>query len=152
VSDDDARNPVDYSLDEIISIASGLKAKAGGGTPGNQADASALASVVGALNVIADPEKQTPPEDSGLTIIPAAEVKPEEVGTLSLRYVDGVAQLVVSGGTIVPAGLTVVDESGNPVAAYAAAPPVASQTRGLDGPGYADIVGFGLDGVVILRA
>ncbi|GHD36111.1 hypothetical protein GCM10010317_000020 [Streptomyces mirabilis] len=54
--------------------------------------------------------------------IPAAEVNPEDVGTLSLRYVDGVPVLVVSGGSIIPASLTVVNESGSPIANYAAGP------------------------------
>ncbi|MFD3788816.1 hypothetical protein [Streptomyces cyaneofuscatus] len=58
------------------------------------------------------------------TLIPATEVKPEDIGALSLRYVNGVAQLVVSGGTAIPAGLTVVDADGNDVAAYKAAGPV----------------------------
>ena len=52
----------------------------------------------------------------------ATEVKPEDVGTLSLRYVDGVPQLVVSGGTVLPARLTVVDASGKAVGAYTAGP------------------------------
>ncbi|MFF4104376.1 hypothetical protein [Streptomyces sp. NPDC001903] len=55
-------------------------------------------------------------------LIPADQVKPEDIGTLSLRYVDGVPQLVVSSGTAIPAGLTVVDAAGNAVAAYTAAP------------------------------
>ncbi|MFD4926178.1 hypothetical protein ACFWNE_33380 [Streptomyces goshikiensis] len=55
-----------------------------------------------------------------LTVIPASEVKPEDMGALSLRYVDGVPQLVVSGGTVIPAGLTVVDGAGNAVASYTA--------------------------------
>lgn len=62
-------------------------------------------------------EKQTP-QDSGLTIIPAEEVKPEDVGMLSLRYVDGAAQLVVSGGTVVPDHLPVVNTEGAAVATY----------------------------------
>ncbi|MFD9357271.1 hypothetical protein [Streptomyces sp. NPDC060031] len=67
------------------------------------------------------PEKQrTPPEGSGLTIIPAVEVKPEEVGPLSLRYVDGVPQLVISGGTVPPTGWQWVDGDGNVLAAYIA--------------------------------
>ncbi|MFC8271144.1 hypothetical protein ACFUJR_01095 [Streptomyces sp. NPDC057271] len=53
-------------------------------------------------------------------VITAEEVKPEDVGTLSLRYVDGVAQLVVSGGAVVPATLAVVDGDGKAVAAYTA--------------------------------
>ncbi|MFF1904818.1 hypothetical protein [Kitasatospora sp. NPDC058218] len=68
-------------------------------------------------------------EIPGLTVIPAEEVNPEDVGTLSLRYVDGVPQLVVSGGTVVPAGLTVVDGTGNAVAVYNAGPVPVAQSR-----------------------
>ncbi|MER5618922.1 hypothetical protein [Streptomyces sp. NPDC002215] len=62
-------------------------------------------------------------EVTDLGLIPATEVKSEDIGTLSLRHVDGQPQLVVSGGTLVPAELTVVDGAGNAVAAYAAAAP-----------------------------
>ncbi|MEU1107297.1 hypothetical protein ABZ408_41215 [Streptomyces tibetensis] len=55
-------------------------------------------------------------------IIPATEVRIEEMATLSLRYVDGVPQLVASGGTVTPAGLTVVDATGITVATYTAGP------------------------------
>ncbi|MFD3788815.1 hypothetical protein [Streptomyces cyaneofuscatus] len=59
------------------------------------------------------------------------EVKPEDIGALSLRYVDGVAQLAVSGGTAIPAGLRVVDGSGNAVAVYTAGAitPLAKSSR-----------------------
>ncbi|MGW2860844.1 hypothetical protein [Streptomyces sp. NPDC001205] len=60
----------------------------------------------------------------------SAEVKPEDIGALSLRYVDGQPQLVVSGGTMIPAGLTVVDASGNAVATYAAGPASAANSEG----------------------
>ncbi|GAB7186793.1 hypothetical protein ATKI12_6624 [Kitasatospora sp. Ki12] len=63
------------------------------------------------------------------TLVPASEVKPEDLGSLSLRYVDGQPQLVVSGGTFIPAGLTVVNDSGTPVAAYAASPLTADATN-----------------------
>ncbi|PYC67785.1 hypothetical protein C7C46_30030 [Streptomyces tateyamensis] len=43
-----------------------------------------------------------------------------------MRYVDGVPQLVVSGGTAIPAGLTVVDRSGSTIAAYSARPATRS--------------------------
>jgi hypothetical protein len=62
------------------------------------------------------------PEAADVGLIPASEIKSEDVGTLSLRYVDGVPVLVVSGGRAVPASLTVVNESGSPVANYAAGP------------------------------
>ncbi|UQX04745.1 hypothetical protein [Streptomyces sp. RerS4] len=51
----------------------------------------------------------------------ASEVTPEDIGTLSLRYVAGQPQLVVSGGTLIPAALPVIDGAGNTVAAYTAA-------------------------------
>ncbi|MFJ6798923.1 hypothetical protein [Streptomyces sp. NPDC091268] len=50
--------------------------------------------------------------------IPLTEIKPEDIGTLSLRYVDGVATLVVSGGTAVPSHLAMVDAEGNAIAVY----------------------------------
>lgn len=56
-------------------------------------------------------------------LIDVSEVKPEDVGTLSLRYVDGTPILVVSGGKAVPTSLMVVDGSGTTVAAYTAGPP-----------------------------
>lgn len=63
---------------------------------------------------------QLTPETTEPALIPADQVKPEGVGTLSLRYLDGVAQLVVSGGAVIPGGITVVDASGNAVAGYTA--------------------------------
>ncbi|MFB0631568.1 hypothetical protein [Streptomyces sp. AB3(2024)] len=72
--------------------------------------------------------------------IPAAEVKPDDLGTLSLRYVEGVAQLVLSGGSVMPAGLTVVDGSGNAVAVYAASTAPAGVTVGARAG--ANIAGF----------
>ncbi|MFE7133708.1 hypothetical protein ACFVIM_22920 [Streptomyces sp. NPDC057638] len=52
----------------------------------------------------------------------AAEVKPEDVGTLSIEYRDGAPVIVVSGGPVIPANLPVVGPSGNAVASYAAGP------------------------------
>ncbi|MFF4331131.1 hypothetical protein ACFYZT_32080 [Streptomyces sp. NPDC001591] len=52
----------------------------------------------------------------------AIGVRPEAMGALSLRYMDGAPQLVVSGGTALPAWLPVVDRTGNAVAAYMAGP------------------------------
>lgn len=59
-----------------------------------------------------------PDQQAVLKIIDVTQANPEDVGTLSLRYVDGTPVLVVSGGTIVPADLTVVDASGDAVGAY----------------------------------
>ncbi|MGW8782589.1 hypothetical protein ACWGNM_31625 [Streptomyces sp. NPDC055796] len=69
-------------------------------------------------------------QETDLGRIPADQVKPEDIGTLSLRYVDGQPQLVVSGGTVIPAGLTVVDGAGNAVAAYAAQQPAQNRLAG----------------------
>ncbi|MGW2016750.1 hypothetical protein [Streptomyces sp. NPDC001927] len=63
-------------------------------------------------------DQQEPTESPGLTVIPADDLKPEEIGVLSVRYVDGAAQLVVTGGTALPAHLPVVDAQGTVVAAY----------------------------------
>ncbi|MFF3604033.1 hypothetical protein [Streptomyces sp. NPDC002463] len=42
------------------------------------------------------------PEATEPTLIPADQVNPEDIGALRLRYVDGVAHLVVSGGKYIP--------------------------------------------------
>ncbi|MEV7401994.1 hypothetical protein AB0N93_16610 [Streptomyces sp. NPDC091267] len=63
------------------------------------------------------------PEASEVMLLPVAEVKPEDIGSLSLRYVDGVATLVVSGGTVLPAELPVLDGQGNAVASFSGGPP-----------------------------
>ncbi|MFF3350503.1 hypothetical protein [Streptomyces sp. NPDC002779] len=68
-------------------------------------------------------------DDTGLTLISADEVKPEEVGVLSLRYVDGTPTLVISGGQVIPQGLKVVDAAGEPVAFYTADPATPAGTR-----------------------
>ncbi|WP_406083493.1 hypothetical protein [Streptomyces virginiae] len=63
-----------------------------------------------------------PEADSGLTVIAPAEVKAEEVGLFSVRYRGLVPTLVLTGGTIVPSLITVVDGSGNVLAEYEARP------------------------------
>lgn len=83
------------------------------------------------------------PESPDLSAVPVTEIKPEDIGSLSLRYVDGVPQLVVSGGTAIPAGLTVVDGAGNVVAAYAAGPAVQATAR------FGSTVGLNDDGKVL---
>ncbi|MER5907863.1 hypothetical protein ABT150_49000 [Streptomyces mirabilis] len=50
--------------------------------------------------------------------IPAAEVKPEDVGKLTLAYKDGQPVLTVRGGRFIPGGIPVLDESGKRVASY----------------------------------
>ncbi|MCX5077938.1 hypothetical protein ACWGCI_16215 [Streptomyces sp. NPDC054949] len=74
------------------------------------------------------PEEEAAPFE----IIDVTEVKPEDVGTLSLRYVDGTPVLVVSGGTAFPAGITLVDGSGNAVAVYTAGPLTQTRTGSID--------------------
>ncbi|MFF2517023.1 hypothetical protein [Streptomyces sp. NPDC058086] len=44
------------------------------------------------------------------------------MATLALTYVDGRLVITPNGGPALPASLTIVDESGQPVAAYTAAP------------------------------
>ncbi|WP_378735499.1 hypothetical protein [Nocardia brasiliensis] len=62
--------------------------------------------------------------DSGL--IPAADVNPEDIGTLTLEYKDGQPIVTLSDGTHFPAELTVVDGSGTPLGSYIAATPPTS--------------------------
>ncbi|MGW4231234.1 hypothetical protein ACWEF9_18400 [Streptomyces sp. NPDC004980] len=61
-----------------------------------------------------------PPESTAPAYTPADQVKPEDIGTLSIEYRDGRPVIVVSGGKTIPAALTVVDEAGNQIAAYEA--------------------------------
>ncbi|MGW2860845.1 hypothetical protein [Streptomyces sp. NPDC001205] len=68
---------------------------------------------------------QLTPETPALT--PADQIKPEDIGTLSIEYRDGQPVIVVSGGTVIPVRLTVVDGTGNAVAAYAAGPVSAAK-------------------------
>ncbi|MFD9904859.1 hypothetical protein [Streptomyces sp. NPDC059063] len=65
---------------------------------------------------------QVTPEAAEPAPIPAEQVKPEDIGTLSIEYRDSVPVIVVSGGKYIPAGLMVVDESGKPAAVYTAGP------------------------------
>ncbi|MFC9686721.1 hypothetical protein [Streptomyces sp. NPDC056948] len=53
-------------------------------------------------------------------LVPADQVKPEDVAKLTIEYRDGQPVIVASGGTMIPGGITVVDKSGNAVAGYAA--------------------------------
>ncbi|MGW1520743.1 hypothetical protein [Streptomyces sp. NPDC002287] len=63
-----------------------------------------------------------PEDESRLPEIPVADVKAEDVGTFSIRYRGSVPQLVVTGGTIVPSLITVVDAEGYILAEYEARP------------------------------
>ncbi|MFI6998358.1 hypothetical protein [Nocardia sp. NPDC050175] len=58
-------------------------------------------------------------EAAGLTVVPLGEIEREDVGTFSVRYNGTVPQLV-SGGSIVPSLISVVDGSGKVVAEYTA--------------------------------
>ncbi|MFD7630514.1 hypothetical protein ACFV7Q_31600 [Streptomyces sp. NPDC059851] len=55
-------------------------------------------------------------------LIPADQVKPEDIGTLSIEYRDGQPVIVVSGGSVIPARLTVVNASGSPAVRFWARP------------------------------
>ncbi|MFF5488724.1 hypothetical protein [Streptomyces virginiae] len=68
-----------------------------------------------------------PTSVTDLGLIPVTEVKPEEVGSLSLRYTDGTPVLVVTGGAVIPATVAIVDGSGNTVGAYTVAPAPAAE-------------------------
>ncbi|MBT2492922.1 hypothetical protein J7E96_31325 [Streptomyces sp. ISL-96] len=66
-------------------------------------------------------------EKAPFEIIDVSEVKPEDAGTLSLRYVDGTPVLVVSGGTAIPTNLAVANAEGALVASYAISPVAAGE-------------------------
>ncbi|MFE5495273.1 hypothetical protein ACFQ7Z_35670 [Streptomyces virginiae] len=53
-------------------------------------------------------------------LIPADQAKPEDIGTLT--YANGKAVLSLTEGRLIPAGLTVVNESGEPLAVYTVGP------------------------------
>ncbi|MFE3206513.1 hypothetical protein [Embleya sp. NPDC059237] len=61
------------------------------------------------LGLTPTPEGTAPTEP---TLVPADQVKPEDVGTLTIEYRDGRPVIVVSGGQFVPAALAVVHQSG----------------------------------------
>ncbi|KOU65123.1 hypothetical protein [Streptomyces sp. IGB124] len=76
-------------------------------------------------------------EGTNLGAIPQTQVTPED-GLLSVRYTDGAALLVVTGGNAIPAQLTVVDQSGRVVASYTGAvTPPAARTSARTIPTYA---------------
>ncbi|MFD3679305.1 hypothetical protein [Streptomyces sp. NPDC058613] len=54
-------------------------------------------------------------QKEALGLLPANETTPGSIATLSLRQVDGRPVLAVSGGTVIPRRLAVVDETGNPI-------------------------------------
>ncbi|MFB7449813.1 hypothetical protein [Streptomyces sp. NPDC056194] len=61
---------------------------------------------------------------------PDVDYDPEHFAKLISELKEGMPRLIVSGGTVIPAGLTVVDEAGNPLAAYMVTPlaPVRDET------------------------
>ena len=75
------------------------------------------------------PAKAQLPGTAESNLVPASEVKPEDVGMLSLRYVNGQPVLVVSGGTHAPARLQLVNADGATVGIYQGLPP--AETRRL---------------------
>ncbi|MFD8980483.1 hypothetical protein [Streptomyces sp. NPDC059564] len=74
---------------------------------------------------------QLTPEVTEPVFIPADQVKPEDIGTLSIEYRDGQPVIVVSGGTAIPAELTVLDAADHAVAAYSAGPVRSARKDGL---------------------
>ncbi|MFE4336041.1 hypothetical protein ACFRQM_43805 [Streptomyces sp. NPDC056831] len=90
-------------------------------TPNSRGPAKAQMSpeLMASLGLTPTPEATAPKEP---TLVPAPDVKPEDVATLTLTYVDGRPVITPNGGPALPAILTIVDESGQLVAAYTAAP------------------------------
>ncbi|MFE1790983.1 hypothetical protein ACFW7J_21785 [Streptomyces sp. NPDC059525] len=72
-------------------------------------------------------DMQEPTEIPSMTVLSAEDVKPEDIGILSLHYVEGVAQLVVSGGTVLPDHLQVVTPEGATVATFIPVPTEAAR-------------------------
>ncbi|WP_328381211.1 hypothetical protein OHS81_37305 [Streptomyces sp. NBC_00400] len=75
-----------------------------------------------------------PEEKQPFEIIDVSEAKPEDLGTLSLRYVDG-AHARRQRREAIPASLAVVNDSGAPVAAYTAGPAVKTRSMVIGGYG-----------------
>lgn len=65
-----------------------------------------------------------PESESGLTEVAVADVKAEDRGMFSVRYKGARPTLVLTGGTVVPSVITVVDGDGNTIAEYEARPAV----------------------------
>ncbi|MFD9594914.1 hypothetical protein ACFWA9_19470 [Kitasatospora sp. NPDC059973] len=63
------------------------------------------------LGRIPGPEATAPAEP---TLVPADQVKPEDIAALSIEYRGSQPVIVARGGKYIPAGLPVEDESGNP--------------------------------------
>ncbi|MFD9359937.1 hypothetical protein [Streptomyces sp. NPDC060031] len=71
------------------------------------------------------------PDESGIVMIPASEVKPTDKAALALENQEGRPVLTVSSGTVLPEQLAVRDTDGNLLATYVAAPVI--QPRGVRG-------------------
>ncbi|MGW6423545.1 hypothetical protein ACWF82_12780 [Nocardia sp. NPDC055053] len=71
------------------------------------------------------------PEGIRMTLGAVSDAAEPEPGTLTLTTTASGTTLTLSGGTAIPATITVVDESGSPVARYVAGE-LAPVARGLD--------------------
>ncbi|MFJ5142578.1 hypothetical protein [Streptomyces sp. NPDC088707] len=60
------------------------------------------------------------PEGMRMPLDSAEETADAAVGTLTLKYTDGLPTLTLSGGDAMPQAISVVDESGNAIAYYTA--------------------------------
>ncbi|MER5847569.1 hypothetical protein ABT126_11020 [Streptomyces sp. NPDC002012] len=65
---------------------------------------------------------QLKPETTEPVLIPADQVKPEDIGKLSIEYRDGQPVVVVSGGRVIPAALPILNQTGQRFAKYEANP------------------------------
>ncbi|MFD6161459.1 hypothetical protein ACFWF7_37835 [Nocardia sp. NPDC060256] len=65
-------------------------------------------------------------------LVPTSEVKAEDVCSVAVHYVDGVPELVVTGGNWFPETLSVKDASGSMIAIYTVGA-VPSASRRLSG-------------------
>ncbi|MFI8085886.1 hypothetical protein ACIF6L_34490 [Kitasatospora sp. NPDC086009] len=119
----------DYKIDDVIqAVRSGAVTTQDSGTT----DLGALTGDGGGsggtgITRGTIPVTDVTPAEVSLQAVPVAEVQAEDVGTFSVRYTGRVPQLVVTGGTVVPSVLTVVDATGAVVAEYTARPATTTQ-------------------------
>ncbi|MEU7015021.1 hypothetical protein [Streptomyces sp. NPDC046385] len=100
-------NVPNYRIDDVIQASA--QGRSASITPGTESvDLGAL------------PGTESGTERINAGIFPVTEITSEGGGLLSVRYVNAVPVLVISGGTSVPAQLTVVDGAGTPVGQYTA--------------------------------
>ncbi|MGW0251966.1 hypothetical protein ACWDYH_35590 [Nocardia goodfellowii] len=76
-------------------------------------------------------ESQAEPEGTRLVTIPATEVKPQDIGSLSVRYTDGVPELVLTSGNFAPQSIPITDGAGRLLATYTATAAPAADSSGL---------------------